>query len=118
MLLCAHQARRRPARPDPLHRHVGGARLAGVHAVLTHEDVPGRNAHGVVSIDWPVLCGDKVRYAGDAVAIVAADTEEIAAAALDLIDVDYEELPAVSDAIDAASPTRRSSTRSVPTATC
>lgn len=78
--------------------------LEGVHAVLTHKDVPGRNAHGVVSIDWPVLCGVKVRYVGDAVAIVAADSEEIAAAALELINVDYEELPAVTDAIEAAKP--------------
>jgi xanthine dehydrogenase molybdenum-binding subunit len=75
--------------------------LEGVHAVLTHADVPGRNAHGVVSIDWPVLCGRKVRYAGDAVAIVAADTAEIATAALDLIEVEYEELPAVTDPIAA-----------------
>ena len=75
--------------------------LEGVHAVLTHADVPGRNAHGVVSIDWPVLCGRKVRYAGDAVAILAADTEEIATAALDLIEVEYEELPAVTDPIAA-----------------
>ena len=78
--------------------------LEGVHAVLTHADIPGRNAHGVVSIDWPVLCGVKVRYVGDAVAIVAADSEEIAAAALELIHVDYEELPAVTDAIEAAKP--------------
>ncbi len=78
--------------------------LPGVHAVLTHEDVPGSNLHGVFIRDWPVLCGDKVRYVGDAVAIVAADTEEVAAAALDLIDVDYEELPIVSDAIAAAKP--------------
>jgi xanthine dehydrogenase molybdenum-binding subunit len=78
--------------------------LPGVHAVMTHDDVPGRNLHGVFIKDWPVLCGDKVRYAGDAVAIVAADSEEIAAAALDLIDVDYEELPVVSDAIEAAKP--------------
>jgi xanthine dehydrogenase molybdenum-binding subunit len=78
--------------------------LDGVHAVLTHEDIPGRNAHGVVSIDWPVLCGRKVRYVGDAVAIVAADSEETAAAALELIAVDYEELPAVTDVIDAARP--------------
>jgi len=78
--------------------------LEGVHAVLTHEDIPGRNAHGVVSIDWPVLCGVKVRYVGDAVAIVAADSEEIAAAALELIHVDYELLPAVTDAIEAAKP--------------
>ena len=79
-------------------------RLEGVHAVLTHEDIPGRNAHGVVSVDWPVLCGRKVRYVGDAIAIVAAESEEIAAAALQFIDVQYEELPAVIDAIDAAKP--------------
>jgi xanthine dehydrogenase molybdenum-binding subunit len=78
--------------------------LPGVHAVLTHEDVPGRNLHGVVTIDWPVLCGDKVRYVGDAVAIVAAETEETAAAALGLIHVDYEELPVVADAIEAILP--------------
>jgi len=78
--------------------------LEGVHAVLTHKDIPGRNAHGVVSIDWPVLCGVKVRYVGDAVAIVAADSEEIAAAALELIQIDYEELPAVTDVIEAAKP--------------
>ena len=78
--------------------------LAGVQAVLTHEDVPGRNLHGIVNLDWPVLCGDKVRYAGDAVAIVAADNESIAARALELINVDYEELPAVTDAMDAVRP--------------
>jgi xanthine dehydrogenase molybdenum-binding subunit len=78
--------------------------LEGVHAVLTHKDIPGRNAHGVVNADWPVLCGTKVRYVGDAVAIIAADSEEIAAAALELIRVDYEELPAVTDAIEALKP--------------
>ena len=78
--------------------------LPGVHAVLTHEDIAGRNLHGVFINDWPVLCGDKIRYVGDAVAIVAADTEEVAAAAIDLIEVDYEELPVVSDAIEAAKP--------------
>ena len=78
--------------------------LEGVRAVLTHEDVPGRNLHGIVDLDWPVLCVDKVRYSGDAVAIVAADSEAIAAQALDLIRVDYEELPAVTDAMDAVRP--------------
>ena len=78
--------------------------LAGVQAVLTHEDVPGRNLHGIVNLDWPVLCGDKVRYAGDAVAVVAADNESIATQALELIKVDYEELPAVTDAMDAVRP--------------
>ncbi len=78
--------------------------LPGVHAVLTHADVPGHNRHGLVIADWPVLCDDKVRYAGDAVAIVAAESEEIAAAAIDLVRVEYEELPVVDDALRAAEP--------------
>lgn len=78
--------------------------LAGVHAVLTHEDIPGRNRHGIVDLDWPVLCGDKVRYSGDAVAIVAADDENTAARALKLIEVDYEPLDAVTDAMTALKP--------------
>ncbi|HZY43280.1 MAG TPA: molybdopterin cofactor-binding domain-containing protein [Anaerolineae bacterium] len=72
--------------------------LPGVHAVLTHEDVPGNKNHGLVTLDWPVLCYDKVRYVGDAVAIVAADSIEIAKAALQLIDVEYEPLPIVATA--------------------
>lgn len=71
--------------------------LPGVQAVLTHEDIPGENIHGLVYKDWPVLCDTVVRYVGDAVAIVAADTEEIAAEALKLIDVEYEPLPVVAD---------------------
>ena len=78
--------------------------LAGVHAVLTHEDVPGRNRHGLVFPDWPVLCDDKVRYLGDAVAIVAADTPQIAADALKLIQVEYEPLPIVASAEQAREP--------------
>jgi len=76
--------------------------LPGVHAVLTHEDVPGHKRHGLVIDDWPVLGSDKVRYAGDAIAIVAADSDDIAAAAVDLIVVEYDELPVVGDAIRAA----------------
>jgi CO/xanthine dehydrogenase Mo-binding subunit/aerobic-type carbon monoxide dehydrogenase small subunit (CoxS/CutS family) len=72
--------------------------LPGVHAVLTHEDVPGRKNHGLVTIDWPVLCYDKVRYVGDAIAVVAADTQEIAKEALKLIEVEYEPLPVVDTA--------------------
>ncbi|HEX3054185.1 MAG TPA: molybdopterin cofactor-binding domain-containing protein, partial [Aggregatilineaceae bacterium] len=71
--------------------------MPGVQAVLTHEDVPGENIHGIVYADWPVLAGDKVRYMGDAVAIVAADTPEIAAEALTRINVAYEPLPTVAD---------------------
>ena len=78
--------------------------LPGVHAVLTHEDVPGRKLHGLVTVDWPVLCGDKVLYAGDAVAIIAADDRETAERALGLIRVDYEELPAITSPIEAIRP--------------
>jgi len=80
------------------------AALPGVHAVLTHKDVPGRNRHGLVYHDWPVLCDDKVRYLGDAVAIVAADTPEIAAQASTLIEVAYEPLPTVASAEQAREP--------------
>ena len=78
--------------------------LPGVRAVLTHEDVPGENLHGLVFRDWPVLCADKVRYMGDAVAIVAADTQEIADEALTLIEVEYEPLPVVGDPVFAHTP--------------
>ncbi|MEP0761578.1 MAG: molybdopterin-dependent oxidoreductase [Chloroflexota bacterium] len=78
--------------------------LPGVHAVLTHEDVPGKNIHGLIYADWPVLCADKVRYLGDAVAIVAADDADTAARALELIEVDYEPLPVVGDPQFAHSP--------------
>ncbi len=71
--------------------------LPGVAAVVTHSDVAGSNAFGIVVQDQPALCFDKVRYAGDAVAAVAADDAETAARALDLIDVRYELLPTVCD---------------------
>lgn len=75
--------------------------LPGVLAVLTHEDIPGENIHGIVFEDWPCLAGEKVRYMGDPVAIVAAETPEIAREALDLIDVQYEPLPVVGDPVSA-----------------
>jgi xanthine dehydrogenase molybdopterin-binding subunit B len=58
-----------------------------VAAVLTARDVPGRNGFGAIIPDQPVICGDKVRYVGDAVALVAAETEKIAQQALELIEV-------------------------------
>jgi selenium-dependent xanthine dehydrogenase len=61
----------------------------GVVRVLTAADVPAAKNHGVVRQDWPVLAYDKVRYIGDAVAVVVAESEETAAKALDLIQVDY-----------------------------
>jgi xanthine dehydrogenase D subunit len=75
--------------------------LPGVAAVVTHRDVAGQNAFGIVVPDQPALCFDKVRHRGDAVAAVAAVDAETAARALDLIDVDYEPLPLVDDPLAA-----------------
>jgi CO/xanthine dehydrogenase Mo-binding subunit len=75
--------------------------LPGVIAVLTAEDVPGRNGFGPIIPDQPVICGDKVRFVGDGVALVAAETELAAQRALEQIKVEYEILPAVFDPRDA-----------------
>jgi xanthine dehydrogenase D subunit len=72
--------------------------VPGVFAVLTHEDVPGMNAYGLEHRDQPVLASDRVRYQGEPVALVAADHPETARRALALVEVDYDELPAVTDA--------------------
>ncbi len=69
--------------------------IPGVAAVLTAADVPGAKNHGLAREDWPVLAYDKVRYLGDAVAVVAAESEKIAEQALELIEVEYEPLPVV-----------------------
>ncbi|MFD2706136.1 xanthine dehydrogenase subunit D [Salibacterium lacus] len=67
--------------------------LPGVKAVITHKDVPAFNGFGIVMPDQPVLCGGTVRYTGDAVAAVAADTIEEAEAAIASIEVTYDPLP-------------------------
>lgn len=72
--------------------------LPGVHAVIDAKDVPCSNAHGIVVKDEPVLAQGKVRKIGEPLAVVAAENEAIAEAALALIEVDLEELPAVFDA--------------------
>ncbi|MHC1770642.1 MAG: molybdopterin-dependent oxidoreductase [Flexilinea sp.] len=81
--------------------------LPGVRAVLCYKDVP-RVVHASGGQSWPnpkpwdqVSLDNKVRYVGDRVAIVAADTLTIAQQALELIDVDYEILPAVYDSEEA-----------------
>ena len=81
--------------------------LPGVVAVLTYKDIPGLNASGIIVPDQPVLCHDKVRYLGDSVAVIAAESLETAEVAADLVEVDYEPLPVVSDptkAMDVDSP--------------
>jgi selenium-dependent xanthine dehydrogenase len=77
--------------------------LPGVVAVLTAEDIPGQHNHGLVIPDWPTLVGlgERIRYEGDAVAILAADTQEIADEAVSLIEAEYEPLPIISDPVQA-----------------
>ncbi len=68
----------------------------GVVAVLTAKDVPV-NEFGLITFDAPVLASDTVRWIGEKVALVVAETEKQAARARDLIEVEYEDLPVVSD---------------------
>jgi selenium-dependent xanthine dehydrogenase len=70
----------------------------GVAAVLTASDIPGQRNWGHIFHDWPVLVavGEETRYVGDALALVAASTKQIAREAVALIVVDYEELEPVT----------------------
>lgn len=77
-------------------------KLPGVRAVVTGKDTIGFRAGGISAVgDEPYLALEKVRFIGDGVAAVAAIDEEIAEEALDLIEVEYEELPAVLDPVAA-----------------
>jgi CO/xanthine dehydrogenase Mo-binding subunit len=85
--------------------------LEGVIAVLTAKDVPV-NEYGLIAPDQPVLCGpgstkpfaERVRFIGDQVALVVAESEKIAAKARDLIQVEYADLPVVNSTPQAMAP--------------
>lgn len=77
--------------------------MPGVVAVLTAADVPS-NAYGLIEADQPVLCGDVVRYVGDRVALVVAESRALAEAAARLVRVEYADLPVVSDPLQALEP--------------
>ncbi len=94
-------------RPHALIRKIDTSKaegLPGVIAVFTAQDVPV-NEYGLIMNDQPVLCGpgsskpfaDRVRFIGDQVALVVADSEVLAAQGRDLIEVEYEDLPVVTD---------------------
>jgi CO/xanthine dehydrogenase Mo-binding subunit len=72
-------------------------RVPGVAGVLTAADVPGKKLFGLIIKDQPVLAFDKVRFLGEPIAIVAAESEEAAQTALDRIRVSYEDLPIILD---------------------
>jgi xanthine dehydrogenase D subunit len=78
--------------------------VPGVHAVLTHDDVPGRKTYGMEIPDQPVLAWGHVRYQGEPIAIVAADHPETARRAVDAIEVEYEILPPVTASERAMAP--------------
>lgn len=69
--------------------------LDGVVCVLDYTAIPGKNRFGIIIKDEPCLVDDKIRRYGDAIAVVAATTQEKVYEALDLIEVEYEELEAV-----------------------
>jgi nicotinate dehydrogenase large molybdopterin subunit len=79
------------------------ASIPGVRAIVTAQDVPHKR-YGFTHQDQPVLADDKVRFLGDAVAALAADSVQIAEEALDKIRVEYEPLPGVFDPISAMAP--------------
>jgi xanthine dehydrogenase D subunit len=79
----------------------GAVATTGVHAVLTAEDVPGAKLYGLEHRDQPVLAAGQVRYAGEPVAIVAADHPETARRACAAIVVEYEPLPPITDPVAA-----------------
>lgn len=89
------------------HLNVFQARsLPGVMAVLTAEEIPGQQNHGVVIQDWPSIVGigERIRYVGDTIAIVAAESEGIAAEALALIEAHFDTLEPIDDPVKAREP--------------
>jgi CO/xanthine dehydrogenase Mo-binding subunit len=77
--------------------------LPGVRAIITGKDIPF-NIYGITHMDQPIMVETITRQFSDAIAAVAADTEEIAEEAVKLIMVEYEDLPGVFDAEEAMKP--------------
>lgn len=80
--------------------------MAGVVTILTADDLPASHHHGLVIPDWPILVGvgERVRYVGDAIAIVAAETQEQAALAAELVEVEFDLQPVISDPVESMKP--------------
>ncbi|MFB9660892.1 molybdopterin cofactor-binding domain-containing protein [Glycomyces mayteni] len=75
--------------------------LPGVAAVLTAADVPGKLHYGLIEADQPVLASGEVNYQGEPVAVVAAETLDLARRAAELVEVEYEVLEPCCDAGEA-----------------
>ncbi len=77
--------------------------LPGVKAVLTADDIPGERNHGLFLYDWPVMIGvgERVRYVGDAIVIVAAESQKIAEQAAGLVEIEFKQLAPITDPVQA-----------------
>ena len=71
--------------------------IPGVIGILTAADIPGKNLFGLINKDQPLLAHDKVRFEGEAIALVAAENDHAAQQAVDAVQVNYQELPPVFD---------------------
>jgi len=78
--------------------------IGGITSILTASDIPGINQYGVIIKDQPLLAKDKVRFAGEAIALVAAENEEAADEALQALDIQFQDLPPVFDPEKALEP--------------
>jgi CO/xanthine dehydrogenase Mo-binding subunit len=97
-MLWGHTLRSPHAHARILDLDIGEALASpGVHAVLTHDDVPGQKRYGLEFPDQPVLAFDRVRYFGEPVALVAAEHPEQARRAAERIHVEYDPLEPVVD---------------------
>lgn len=79
-------------------------KVPGVAGIFTAADIPGVNQYGVIIKDQPLLADEKVRFVGEAISLVAAENEEAADEALNLIEVEFEDLPPVHDPEKALAP--------------
>jgi CO/xanthine dehydrogenase Mo-binding subunit len=95
--------------PRPHARIVGletgeALKVPGVERIFTARDIPGKNLFGIINKDQPVLAPDRVRFVGEAVAMVAAATAEAAEDAAQKVAVEYEDLPAILQPEEALRP--------------
>lgn len=100
--LFAKVVRSEQAHADIIGIHAEDAlKVPGVVGIYTHNDVSGTNIHGLIRRDHPALAGKRVRYRGDAVAVVVAQTERAAEYARDRVKVEYQPLPVIATMADA-----------------
>ncbi|MGB4595629.1 MAG: molybdopterin cofactor-binding domain-containing protein [Anaerolineaceae bacterium] len=80
--------------------------LPGVAAVMTASDLPAARHHGIYVHDWPILVGvgERIRYMGDAIALIAAETQAIADQAVALIKAEFETRPVITDPVKGFEP--------------